>query len=188
MPSSLWDENTILTYFNAAAEQLTRRDRHEVVGKPFAEAFPEAKDSIFDQTYLRAIREQIPLAFEAYFEVPPYENWYDVRVYPRRKGISVFFQVVTERKRAESSLGKEMEYKSFLLRLHEKAPYLGDKELYDYVLEEMVRLTDSAIGFFHLVSDDQESVVLTTWNREAFSNCHRAPRDPLSSRAGRKLG
>ena len=64
-----------------------------------------------------------------------------------------------------------MEYKDFLLLLHEKAPQLSDKELYDYVLEETVRLTDSAIGFFHRVSDDQKTVVLTTWNSEALKNC-----------------
>ncbi len=78
---------------------------------------------------------------------------------------------VTERKRAESRVQREMEYKDFLLLLHEKAPQLSDKELYDYVLEEMVRLTDSAIGFFHRVSDDQKTVVLTTWNSEALKNC-----------------
>ena len=55
--------------------------------------------------------------------------------------------------------------------LHEQAPQLSDKELYDYFLEETVRLTDSAIGFFHRVSDDQKSVVLTTWNSEALKSC-----------------
>ena len=165
------DENAVFTYFNAAAERLLGRDRQDVLGKPFEEAFPEAKGSLFHLNYIRAIREKIPMNFEAYFELPPYENWYDVRVYPRGKGISVFFQVVTERKRAESRSRKEMEYKDFLLKLNEKSPRLGDKELYDYVLEETVRLTDSAIGFFHLVTDDQENVVLTTWNRKALENC-----------------
>ncbi len=78
---------------------------------------------------------------------------------------------ITERKQTESRVQREMEYKDFLLLLHEKAPQLSDKELYDYVLDEMVRLTDSAIGFFHRVSDDQKAVVLTTWNREALKSC-----------------
>jgi signal transduction histidine kinase/ActR/RegA family two-component response regulator len=81
---------------------------------------------------------------------------------------------ITERKRSESRLQRETAYKDFLLLLHEKAPSLSDKELYDYVLEEMVRLTDSAIGFFHRVSDDQKTVVLTTWNSEALKNCAAA--------------
>jgi PAS domain S-box-containing protein len=166
------DENVVFTYFNAAAERLLGRARQDILGKPFEEAFPEAKGSLFHLNCARAIRERIPMSFEACFELPPYENWYDVRVYPRGKGISVFSQVVTERKRAESRSRKEMEYKDFLLGLNEKSPGLSDKELYDYALDNTVRLTDSAIGFFHLVTDDQKNVVLTTWNREALKNCN----------------
>ena len=165
------DENMVFTYFNAAAERLLERDRRDVLGKPFEEAFPEAKGSLFHLNYARTIRERMSMSFEAYFEVPPYENWYDVQVYPRGSGISVFFQVVTERKRTESRSRKEMEYKDFLLELNEKSPGLSGKELYEYVLEETVRLTDSAIGFFHLVSDDQENVVLTAWTRETLKGC-----------------
>lgn len=68
-------------------------------------------------------------------------------------------------------MSKEAELKNFLLDLHEKAPALADGELYDYVLEQVVRLSGSAIGFFHLVSEDQKTVFLTTWNREALKNC-----------------
>jgi len=165
------DESMVFTYFNAAAERLLGRDRRDVLGKPFEEAFPEAKGSLFHLNYVRSIREKISMSFEAYFPFPPYENWYDVRVYPQGKSISVFFQVVTERKRAESRSRKEMEYKDFLLELNEKSPGLSGKELYEYVLEETVRLTDSAIGFFHLVSDDQENVILTAWTRETLKGC-----------------
>ena len=98
------DENLTFTYFNAAAERLLGRDRQDVLGKPLPEAFPEARGSIFHLNYLRAIREKVPMTFETYFEVPPYENWYDVQIYPRETGISVFFQVITERKRAEDIL------------------------------------------------------------------------------------
>ena len=51
---------------------------------------------------------------------------------------------------------------------------MADGELCDYVLEKVVRLSDSAIGFFHLVSDDQKDVILTTWNKEALHNCTAA--------------
>jgi len=78
---------------------------------------------------------------------------------------------IAERKRAEERLQKEIDRANFLLGLYEKAPQLTDKDLYDYVLDKAVRLTDSTIGFFHLVSDDQKSVILTTWNSEALKNC-----------------
>ena len=71
-------------------------------------------------------------------------------------------------------MSEETGLNDFLLDLHEKSFALADGELYDYVLEQVVRLSNSTIGFFHLVSDDQKSVILTTWNKEALENCTAA--------------
>jgi len=60
---------------------------------------------------------------------------------------------------------------SFLLELYRKALNLPEKELYQYFLNHAVKTTRSTIGFFHLVSDDQESIILTSWNQEALKNC-----------------
>jgi PAS domain S-box-containing protein len=97
------DNDLFIGYFNPAAELLLGRKASEVLGHNLFEAFPEAKGSIFEEKYTLAIKEKCPLSFETYFGVKPYENWYDVRVYPRKNGISVFFQVITERKRAEEA-------------------------------------------------------------------------------------
>jgi len=60
---------------------------------------------------------------------------------------------------------------SFLLELYRKGLNLPEKELYEYFLNHAVETTKSTIGFFHLVSDDQESIILTSWNRKALKNC-----------------
>ena len=60
---------------------------------------------------------------------------------------------------------------SFLLELYRKGLNLPEKELYDYFLDHAVRTTKSVVGFFHLVSDDQKSIILTSWNIEALKNC-----------------
>jgi two-component system cell cycle sensor histidine kinase/response regulator CckA len=78
---------------------------------------------------------------------------------------------ITERKRTEEQLHKQVARGNLLLALYEKAAEFTDKQLYDYVLEKAVHLTDSAIGFFHRVSDDQKNIILTTWNSEALRNC-----------------
>lgn len=78
---------------------------------------------------------------------------------------------ITGRNQLERRLKKEAELKDFLIDLHEIAPSLTDRELYDHFLDNVVRTTDSAIGFFHLVSEDQKEVILTTWNSEALDNC-----------------
>ncbi len=78
---------------------------------------------------------------------------------------------ITERKREAARLEKDVFRGKLLLELYEKAPVFSDKELYDFVLGQSVQLTDSAIGFFHLVSDDQKSIILTSWNEAALKSC-----------------
>ena len=78
---------------------------------------------------------------------------------------------ITDQRKLAESHRKEIDLQNLLLWLYQKASKLPDKELYDYVLEHAVQLTESTVGFFHLVSDDQKNVILTTWNREALKNC-----------------
>jgi len=101
------DQDLRVTYFNKAAEAILHRTSEDVIGQKLFDAFPEARGSISEEMYTRAIREKRPLSFETYFDTEPYKNWYDVRVYPHEEGIAVYFQVTTERKRVEQSLLKK---------------------------------------------------------------------------------
>jgi len=103
------DHSMVFTHFNAAAERLLKRQAQEVLGLPFAKAFPEAAGSFLEQQYLQAIQEKRPRAFETFFEHEPYRNWFDVRVYPSENGISVFFQVTTAQKEAALALARSEE-------------------------------------------------------------------------------
>lgn len=98
------DNNLVVTFFNPAAERMLNRKSADIIGRYLFDAFPEARGSIFDEKYHEAVKEKIFLSFETYFDVAPYQNWYEVRVYPQDNGISVFFQVITDRKRAEDVL------------------------------------------------------------------------------------
>lgn len=81
---------------------------------------------------------------------------------------------VTDQLRSVDGFRKEAERNRLLLELYEQAELLSDRELYDYVLDHVVSLTESRIGFLHLVSDDQENVLLTIWNKEALKMCNVA--------------
>jgi len=110
------DDRLIVTYFNKAAEQMLHRKREEVLGKPLFEVFPEAKGSIFEEKYRYALKQKQFLSFETYFDQPPYENWYQVRVYPQSKGISVYFQVITAQIKAQQALQKAQERMDTILQ------------------------------------------------------------------------
>ena len=99
------DNELRFTYFNKQAEALLSKKSSDVLGKQiFSEVFKEAKGSVFEEKYTYALTAKEMCTFEAFFEIEPYINWYDVRVYPKTEGISVFFTVITEKKKADSAL------------------------------------------------------------------------------------
>ncbi|MBN9687556.1 MULTISPECIES: PAS domain-containing sensor histidine kinase [unclassified Corallococcus] len=96
------DRSWRFTYLNTSSEWLLRRPRQELLGRDVWDEFPEARGSIFEQEYQRALREQVHVAFEAYYE--PLDAWLDVRAYPSSEGLTVCFRDVSPRKRFEHAL------------------------------------------------------------------------------------
>ncbi|MDW7773625.1 MAG: GAF domain-containing protein [Desulfobulbaceae bacterium] len=101
------DDRMVVTYFNGAAARHLKKQADEVVGKPLFDVFPEGRGSIFEKKYLQAIRTRKAIAFETFFDVDPYRNWYDVRIYPRARGISVYFLVTTRRNTTIETLARQ---------------------------------------------------------------------------------
>jgi PAS domain S-box-containing protein len=103
------DDNMVVTYFNASASRHLGRSPTEVLGKHLANAFPEMRGSIFETKIEETLKTGKFISFETYFDIAPYQNWYEVRLYPREKGVSVYFLVTTERKRSEERLRQNEE-------------------------------------------------------------------------------
>ena len=80
-------------------------------------------------------------------------------------------QDITERRQAEHQLSNELARATGLYELYTRSSNLSDRELYDFALNQAVKITDSTIGFFHLVSEDEKEIILTTWNQEALRSC-----------------
>ena len=69
----------------------------------------------------------------------------------------------------------EADQARLLLSLYAQAPELSDDEVYKRVLDDAITLTGSAVGFFHLLADDERTIALTTSGHEALgSTQHRA--------------
>jgi diguanylate cyclase (GGDEF)-like protein/PAS domain S-box-containing protein len=92
------DRDWRLTYFNSNAER-TMRDRKPRIGLSLWEVFPDEAEGIFARNYQRAMRQQVPVAFEEYLHA--LDCWLEVHAYPAADGISIFFRDVTERRKAE---------------------------------------------------------------------------------------
>lgn len=86
-------------YVNARAAEMFGRRAGDLIGKHIWTEFPEGKDQPFRRAYERAVAEQKPVTLEDYY--PPWDRWFENRIYPTPDGLTILFQDITERKRAE---------------------------------------------------------------------------------------
>jgi len=78
---------------------------------------------------------------------------------------------ITEQKKFEKVLKKEKEMYSYFNFLHSSIDKMKEQDFYNLSIEYLVKLTDSKVGFFHRVSEDQNEIILTTWNTTAKEFC-----------------
>jgi PAS domain S-box-containing protein len=101
---------------NEAAERLVQRPRAELLGALIWDCFPQAADTAFQTEYERAMRDGVTVSFEEFFE--PRDAWFAIRAYPSAAGLSVYFQDVTIRRRAEERLAAtEAHYRNLVTKV-----------------------------------------------------------------------
>lgn len=89
----LLDSEWRFRFVNSAAGRMLCRDPAELVDEDIWREFPEAHNTVFEQTY-RAVRETgISETFQAYFA--PLEAWFHVTVHPAQTGVAVHFRNIT---------------------------------------------------------------------------------------------
>ena len=146
------DNDLVITYFNDAAEKMLGRKREDVLGEKIFDAFPEAKGSVFEENYTKSIKEKIPLRFDVYFEKEPYKNWYSVKTYPQKNGISIYFQVVTELRETILKLQESQQRLSSFMLSATEGFILLDSEL-KYLI-----INDNALWYFTDMSKREDVI------------------------------
>lgn len=92
------DDQWRFTFVNPQAARFLRRTQDQLMGKNVWEEFPEGVGTAFDRAYRRAIAEQVTVQVEEFY--PPLDAWIELRIYPTRSGLAVYFQDVTARRAA----------------------------------------------------------------------------------------
>lgn len=99
------DRDWRFTYVNKQAERLLDRSPGDLLGQVLWEMYPGMAGSEFALAYLRAAHEGVAASLTAFY--PDHDRWYEVHVYPAHHGITIYFQNVTERIRAEELAPKQ---------------------------------------------------------------------------------
>jgi PAS domain S-box-containing protein len=93
------DREWRFTYVNQRCEEYFGKTRQQLLGKVVWDEIPIAKNTIFEEQYRKAIREQTAVHFEAFS--PLSHRWLEIHAYPSTDGLSVNFRDITERKELE---------------------------------------------------------------------------------------
>jgi len=93
------DHEERFTYVNRGAEQLLRTTREDLLGRVVWDVCPHLKNSVVQANIRRALRDHEIVHFVHQDEI--LGLWLETRAFPMPGGISVLFQDVTERHRAE---------------------------------------------------------------------------------------
>ncbi len=96
------DTQWCYTYVNRKAAAIFSRTQEYLIGKHIWTEFPEGVGQPFYHAYYRSVAERTDITLEEYY--PPYDRWFENRIYPLADGLAIFFSDVTERKREKLAL------------------------------------------------------------------------------------
>ncbi|MGO8988545.1 MAG: GAF domain-containing protein [bacterium] len=141
---------------NPAFETLT--GLKNAVGQKVSQLIPGIQNSnpeLF-AIYGRVALTGKPEKFETYLR--SLGIWFSISVFsPAKEYFVAVFENITERKKVESSLQVRM-------RLMEFAATHSLEQIFQKTLDEVGEITDSPIGFYHLVEVDQKTLSLQAWS------------------------
>ena len=96
------DGNWCYTYVNRKAAAIFNRTPEYLMGKHIWTEFPEGVGKPFHQAYYQAVTERVTITLEEYY--PPYDKWFENRIFPLEDGLAIFFSDVTERRKEQGQL------------------------------------------------------------------------------------
>ncbi len=99
---ALMSRDWVFTYLNRAGEQILGREL-PVLGRRYDEVFGGVGGNAFRTRYAQAMSGQ-QVEFVDYYA--PLDLWASIRAFPTPEGIAIFFQDVTQHRRAELALAE----------------------------------------------------------------------------------
>jgi PAS domain S-box-containing protein len=111
----LLDRGWHYLYVNRAAARGMGRSGEQILGRTLWDLYPDIVGTELERQYLRAMEEQVPVAFDFYYRTT--NTWWANRFYPAPEGLSVFATDITERKRAEQELQEAQAELARLIRV-----------------------------------------------------------------------
>ena len=98
------DKEYNFIYFNKKAEELLQIKKEKAIGKNMWELFNYAKGSIAENEYKKSFKNNETRIFDFYNE--PLNTWLNIKSFPSKKGLSIYFRDITHEKQQQEELEK----------------------------------------------------------------------------------
>jgi PAS domain S-box-containing protein len=106
----VFDKEWRFTYVNPQAEEILKplnKSRANLLGKNYWQEFPDLVGTPLEKNFRRAVAEKVKVEFDTFYA--PLNSWFQIRAYPARDGLSVYFLDITEQKVAGETLRENAE-------------------------------------------------------------------------------
>ncbi|MBC2725448.1 MAG: PAS domain S-box protein [Desulfosporosinus sp.] len=146
MPDSFYvlDDQGRFIFINNKAVELFQKTREKLIGKVYWDLFPQAKGTLLELYYKKAMDDRLPFTFE-YESISYKDKWYQTTGYPSQFGLSVYYRDITEQKSAREDLIKSK--------------------------EETVSILESMTDSFFAINSDWEFTYINGPAEKAFGKC-----------------
>ena len=97
------DQGWRCTYVNDRVAEIGGIPRERMIGRPLWELWPATVGTALEHAARRVMARREAESLEYYY--PPWERWFDIRLYPTAAGgVAFFILEITDRKRAEDAV------------------------------------------------------------------------------------
>ncbi|RJQ36065.1 PAS domain-containing protein [Candidatus Microgenomates bacterium] len=149
------DQKWQFSYVNRQAEHLLQKTREELLGKKFWEELPEFGNSVFYKKTQQVVKSGVSANFEM-FCLEFNKKWFEVRLYPSKDGLAIYFQDITQRKEIERRKDEFISIAS-----HELKTPLTSAKAYIQILQKYAEKTQENISREYLGRVNEQLIKLT---------------------------
>jgi PAS domain S-box-containing protein len=96
------DADWRLIYVNQRAVELMNRERNALIGQCIFDVFPQAREWGLQQKAAGVMESGTTISHEVFLSSA--QRWIEYHIYPADEGLSVYFQDITEHRRAEQAV------------------------------------------------------------------------------------